>query len=76
MLERSPNATRLMDKLCAKQYIERFPSKEDRRVVNIAITVTGIALLEAIPSNLNKKLLKNLSEKEAGQLSDLLDKMR
>ena len=76
MLERSPNATRLMDKLCAKQYIERFPSKEDRRVVNIAITATGIALLEAIPSNLNKKLLKNLSEKEAGQLSDLLDKMR
>jgi DNA-binding MarR family transcriptional regulator len=76
MLERSPNATRLMDKLCAKQYIERFPSKEDRRVVNIAITKSGIALLEAIPSNLNKKLLKNLSEKEAGQLSDLLDKMR
>ena len=76
MLERSPNATRLMDKLCAKQYIERFPSKEDRRVVNIAITATGIALLEAIPSNLNKKLLKNLSENEAGQLSDLLDKMR
>jgi DNA-binding MarR family transcriptional regulator len=76
MLERSPNATRLMDKLCAKQYIERFPSKEERRVVNIANTVTAIALLEAIPSNLNKKLLKNLSEKEAGQLSDLLDKMR
>jgi DNA-binding MarR family transcriptional regulator len=44
--------------------------------VNIAITATGIALLEAIPSNLNKKLLNNLSEKEAGQLSDLLDKMR
>ena len=31
MLERAPNATRLMDKLCAKGYIERLPSEEDRR---------------------------------------------
>lgn len=76
MLERSPNATRLMDKLCAKHYIERFPSKEDRRVVNIVITKSGIALLEIVPSDINKKLLKNLSEKEAEQLNNLLDKMR
>ena len=33
MLERSPNATRLMDKLCAKRLIDRFPSENDRRVV-------------------------------------------
>ncbi|MBO6632890.1 MAG: MarR family transcriptional regulator, partial [Psychroserpens sp.] len=36
MLERSPNATRLMDKLCAKGCIERLPSENDRRVVKIA----------------------------------------
>ena len=41
MLERSPNATRLMDKLCAKNYIERCPSEHDRRVVKIAITKEG-----------------------------------
>ncbi|WP_298757989.1 MarR family transcriptional regulator [uncultured Psychroserpens sp.] len=76
MLERSPNATRLMDKLCAKNYIERLPSAHDRRVVKIAITKEGIALLESIPKNFNKDLLKNLNEKEAEQLSDLLDKMR
>ncbi|WP_298899428.1 MarR family transcriptional regulator [uncultured Psychroserpens sp.] len=76
MLERSPNATRLMDKLCAKDYIERLPSAHDRRVVKIAITKEGIALLESIPKNFNKDLLKNLNEKEAEQLSDLLDKMR
>ncbi len=76
MLERSPNATRLMDKLCAKQYIERFPSKDDRRVVNISITDLGLTLLHSIPIDLNNKLLKNLTEKEAEQLSDLLDKMR
>lgn len=76
MLERSPNATRLMDKLCAKKYIERLPSEDDRRVVKISITKEGRSLLEAIPKNLNKDLLKNLNEKEAEQLSDLLDKMR
>ena len=76
MLERSPNATRLMDKLCAKAYIERLPSEHDRRVVKIAITKQGMGLLESIPNNLNKKLLQNLSEKEAEQLSNLLDKMR
>ena len=76
MVERSPNATRLMDKLCAKKYIERFPSEHDRRVVKIAITDIGKIFLDDIPNNFNKELLKNLNEKEAEQLSDLLDKMR
>nr|WP_321224282.1 MarR family transcriptional regulator [uncultured Psychroserpens sp.] len=76
MLERSPNATRLMDKLCAKNYINRIPSEHDRRVVKIEITKAGISLLESIPNNLNSTLLKNLNEDEAKQLSDLLDKMR
>ena len=76
MLERSPNATRLMDKLCAKNYIERFPSEEDRRVVKIAITKEGKSLLKSIPKDFNRTLINNLNEKEAEQLSDLLDKMR
>ena len=76
MLERSPNATRLMDKLCAKNYIERLPSVHDRRVVKIMITQEGLALLEVIPKHFNKNLVANLTEEEAEQLSNLLDKMR
>lgn len=76
MLERSPNATRLMDKLCSKNFIKRLPSEHDRRVVKIEITKEGKGLLESIPKNLNKDLLKNLNEEEAEQLSHLLDKMR
>lgn len=76
MIERAPNATRLMDKLCAKKYIDRLPCSEDRRVVKIVITQEGKELLKNIPDNLNNDLLKNLNEEEAGQLSDLLDKMR
>ena len=76
MLERAPNATRLMDKLCAKNLIERIPCPTDRRVVHIAITDEGLKLLDDISKKMNFDLLENLNEKEAGILSDLLDKIR
>ena len=76
MIERSPNATRLMDKLSAKNYIKRFPSENDRRVVKIDITKDGKLLLESIPKDFNDNLLENITEEEAKQLSDLLDKAR
>lgn len=76
MVERSPNATRLMDKLCAKKYIERLACPEDRRAVKIVITQEGKRLLESIPESLYKDLLEKISEEEAEQLSELLDKIR
>ena len=76
MIERSPNATRLMDKLCDKLLIERLPCPEDRRVVHIAITSKGRELLGLITDDFNDELVKNISEEEAIILSDLLDKMR
>jgi len=76
MLERAPNATRLMDKLYAKEYINRIPCPEDRRVVHIEITKKGLQLLKEIDASFKDDLLHNLSEKEAVQLSDLLDKIR
>ncbi len=76
MIERAPNATRLMDKLCAKNFIERIPCPDDRRVVHIAITDEGLKLLKEISSKMNFDLLENLNEEEAGILSDLLDKIR
>ncbi|AUC76734.1 MarR family winged helix-turn-helix transcriptional regulator [Olleya sp. Bg11-27] len=77
MVERAPNLTRLTDKLCDKQLIKRIPFPGDRRVVLIEITTAGLNLLEQIkPKNPLHNLLDNLSEEEAGQLSDLLDKLR
>lgn len=77
MVERAPNLTRLTDKLCDKKLIERIDFPEDRRVVLIKITKPGLDLLEQIqPANPTNNLLDNLTESEAGQLSDLLDKMR
>jgi len=76
MIERAPNATRLMDKLCAKGLIERIPCPEDRRVVHIEINKNGLNLLDEISKNMKDDLFKKLSNKEAEQLSDLLDKIR
>jgi len=76
MIERSPNTTRLMDKLCAKDLIERIACPDDRRVVHIKITAEGLRLLDAISKTNRKDLLENLTEEEASQLSDLLDKIR
>lgn len=76
MIERSPNATRLMDKLCDKELIQRLPSKEDRRVVFIEITQKGLSLLTDISDDFNEELLNNFTEDEAKQLNQLLDKFR
>ena len=76
MFERAPNATRLMDKLCVKKLIERVNCSNDRRVVHIKITEDGLSLLTEINRGYSEELLKNLSFKEAKQLSDLLDKIR
>ena len=76
MIERAPNATRLMDKLCAKDLIDRIPCPNDRRVVHIEINKEGIALLAKIKKEYNEDLLKNLNQKEAKQLNNLLDKIR
>ena len=76
MIERSPNATRLMDKLHDKRLIERIPCPDDRRVVHIQITENGLELLKDIGKDFKKDYIKNLTEEEAGQLSDLLDKLR
>jgi DNA-binding MarR family transcriptional regulator len=76
MIERAPNATRLMDKLCDKKLIERVRSEHDRRVVYSSISKKGLALLKMIDTAIDFDFLENLTEEEAKQLSNLLDKIR
>ena len=78
MLDKSSNASRLVDKLYAKKYVTREQCGSDRRRVDIYITELGLEILAKIDA-LNEDKLKNqinLTEKEANQLSDLLDKLR
>jgi DNA-binding MarR family transcriptional regulator len=76
MVERAPNATRLMDKLCVKELITRIPCPEDRRVVHIEITEKGLKLLQVISAEMKTDVLQNITEEEAEALSNLLDKIR
>ena len=76
MIERATNATRLMDKLCDKNLIERERCEHDRRVVYVKISEVGLGLLSSIDNIKNVSFLDNLSEEEAATLSNLLDKIR
>ena len=76
MVERAPNATRLMDKLCEKKFIERERCTNDRRVVYIKITTAGLQLLEEINESGSLSFLDKLTNEEAIQLNNLLDKLR
>jgi MarR family 2-MHQ and catechol resistance regulon transcriptional repressor len=76
MIQKSPNATRLMDKLCDKKLIERTRCENDRRVVFIKITRKGMTLLEKINLKELHDHLNVLSEEEAKTLNQLLDKIR
>lgn len=76
MIQKSPNATRLMDKLCEKNLIHRSRCENDRRVVYVKITKDGMSLLEKIKMTKFDKILNALTEKEAKTLNTLLDKIR
>ena len=78
MVEKSPNTTRLMDKLIDKGLISRERCENDRRVVYVKITKKGLDLLGAIDEKHSKEdwIPVNLTDEEAETLSSLLDKVR
>ena len=78
MVEKSPNTTRLMDKLIDKGLITRERCSDDRRIVFVKISEGGLKLLADIDDQFNEEefIPKTLSEEEAQQLSALLDKLR
>lgn len=79
MVEKAPNTTRLVDKILQKELIERKRSETDRRIVYIRISSKGNQLLEEIEARQHEfdyDSIINLSDEEAKQISDLLEKMR
>lgn len=77
MIDKMSNASRLVDKLLAKGYVDRESCKHDRRQVDIVITEKGIELVDQASIALNQILEDiELSEEEASALSDTLDKIR
>ena len=76
MIQKSPNSTRLMDKLCDKGFIERARCENDRRVVYVEISDKGLKLLSKINIEEFDTHLKSITEEEAKILNKILDKIR
>jgi MarR family transcriptional regulator, 2-MHQ and catechol-resistance regulon repressor len=78
MLEKMSDTSRLVDRLVVKGLVKKITAETDRRLVDVLITEKGKKLLSRIDTQETEMdaILNNLTEKEAEQLSELLDKMR
>ena len=78
MLSRSPNITRLLDRLIAKKLVRRSRPKEDRRVVVVSVTPPGLELLAHLDSVVDKVFdnFPPTTRAEMETLLDVLDRIR
>jgi DNA-binding MarR family transcriptional regulator len=78
MLDRMSDASRIVDKLVSKKYVERAQCPSDRRSVNLLITDKGLKLLSQLDfiDDSTREIFKALTKKEVETLNELLDKAR
>ncbi len=78
MISKSSNATRLVEKLRQKGYVERSLCPTNRRKVDILITKKGLDALEEMDPMVRSSSddLRTLTKAESHELNRLLDKMR
>ncbi len=78
MLDKTSNASRLVDKLLLKTLVARKTSNTDKRQAAVLITPSGLNLLKQIDTDLPNLFAEfdSLSEEDANVLNNLLDKLR
>ncbi|WP_201978501.1 MarR family winged helix-turn-helix transcriptional regulator [Hymenobacter rubidus] len=78
MLDKTSNASRIVDRLEEKKLVTRTVCPANRRAVDIRITPAGLDLLSRIEESgaLRDTGVEQLTETELQQLNFLLDKMR
>ncbi|MFT2010750.1 MarR family winged helix-turn-helix transcriptional regulator [Pontibacter sp. 13R65] len=78
MVDRNSNVTRLVDKLIEKGYVTRVICPDNRRMIEVRITEKGLEKLQQVDNSFPQLLAQfhNLSQQEAVQASELLDKLR
>ncbi|MBX2945264.1 MAG: MarR family transcriptional regulator [Cyclobacteriaceae bacterium] len=77
MLDKNSDISRLLDRLISKNLIEKKSCPKDKRATDVFITENGLSLLKEI-SRKQKDIdqVLTLTDSEAEQLSNLLDKSR
>lgn len=77
MLDKNSDVSRLLDRLVLKKFITKQVCPNDKRAADITITKEGLAILAELDKRQTEiDRVLNLTEAEAKQLSDLLDKGR
>lgn len=79
MIDKSSNASRLIDKLIERGFVKRTVCPQDRRQVDVVITEKGLALInetDSLTTEMDRLFSKVLSSEQATEMSGLLDKIR
>lgn len=79
LLDRTPDVTRLLNRLERSGLVHRKRADHDRRVVEVGITEKGCALLERMKDDIERtqqRLTRHLSTSEQRELCRLLERMR
>jgi DNA-binding MarR family transcriptional regulator len=78
MIDRAPDASRIVDRMIAKNLVQKTPSVKDKRRIDVTITKNGLALLDAISVAMEgpDNLLRRLSTEDCRNLNTLLDTMK
>ena len=75
LISRAPDMTRLLDRLEARELIQRERRSDNRRVVEVGVTADGLQLLKELSAavrDCHTRQLGHLSESQLKQLVDLL----
>ena len=79
LLDRTPDVTRLLNRLARPGLICRARAAHDRRVVEVGITDEGLALLDRMHDDIvaaERRLMHHLSPDEYRHLTCLLERIR
>jgi len=77
LIDKNSDASRMVDRLCRLEFVERLESKTDKRAVDVRITKKGLKLLDKLSDKVEnfESPLRVLSKKESEILNTTLDKI-
>lgn len=78
MLDKMSDTSRIVDRLIKKGLVKKGVCKSDKRLVDVVITPAGLKMLEELDAFNHEldSILSGLTEEEAKQMNQLLDKLR
>lgn len=78
LIDRSSDASRIVDRLSMKDFVVKTTSAIDRRLVDVKISQKGLELLLMIEEKINDLygVFNTLKNEEVKNLNDILDRLR